>query len=231
MLTIENVEKIYTKESVTLKALDRVTMTAAPGQVVVVRGPSGAGKTTLLLTAGGLLHPERGTVHVNDVDLYTLSPNERATLRAREIGFVFQQFHLIPYLNVKENLLAASLPLVASKNGAKDRATELLDRFDMADRASHLPGELSTGQRQRTALARALMNRPSLLLADEPTGNLDPKNGEVVLDALRELATSGIAVVMVTHDHRADQLADRVLTLDAGKIVDSTQDTKTRETH
>ena len=220
MLSIKNVEKIYTKESVSLKALDQVTMTATPGQIVVVRGPSGAGKTTLLLSAGGLLRPDRGSVHVKEVDLYALSPSERATLRAQEMGFVFQQFHLIPYLSVVENVLAASIPLAKSRNGAKDRALELLERFNIADRASHLPGELSTGQRQRTALARALMNHPSFLLADEPTGNLDPENGAVVFTVLRELADSGITVLMVTHDHRVDQFADRVLTLNAGQIIE-----------
>ena len=183
---------------------------------MVVRGPSGCGKTTLLLTAGALLAPDKGRVLIDGQDLYELPPEERARLRATTVGFVFQQFHLVPYLSVRENVLAPSLAVVVGD--ADSCAQELIERFQLADRADHVPLELSTGERQRTALARALLNRPRLLLADEPTGNLDPENAAIVLEHIAHFARAGGAVLMVTHDDVAKHHADRIIRLEKGRL-------------
>jgi ABC-type lipoprotein export system ATPase subunit len=223
MLAIESLRKSFRGPRGSVSALDEVTLAVEPGEFVAVRGPSGCGKTTLLLAAGGLLRPDAGTVRVGGQDLYALRPEERARFRGRHIGFVFQQFHLVPYLSVRENVLAAAMAAgAAGGNGSRReryrRADELIARFGLAHRARHVPAALSTGERQRAALARALLNAPVLLLADEPTGNLDAGNGETVLAALAEFARAGGAVLLVTHDPSAARHATRALELAAGRV-------------
>ena len=216
MLELDNVSKHYPRPDGSVAAVTDVSFTVAPEQFVAVRGPSGCGKTTLLLAAGGLLRPDRGSVRIEGQDPYALTPDDRARLRAQKIGFVFQQFHLLAYFSVLENVLAPSV--AADLPDARGRADELLARFGLAGRAGHKPAELSTGERQRVALARALLNGPALLLADEPTGNLDGDNAEIVLEALAEFARTGGAVLLVTHDPRAAAHAQRILHLNQGRL-------------
>ncbi|MGD9856883.1 MAG: ABC transporter ATP-binding protein [Planctomycetaceae bacterium] len=223
MLSLANVSKTYAGASGPVRALDGVSLELGPGQFVGVQGPSGCGKSTLLLIAGGLMRPDAGNVRIAGADVYALPPDRRATFRGKTIGFVFQQFHLVPYLSVLDNVLAAALATgSASSEQVRERAQQLIDRFGLSHRAHHVPGALSTGERQRTALARALLNEPRCLLADEPTGNLDRENAVIVLDALAEFAEGGGAVLLVTHDELAARRAGSVLTMRAGR-VDSAQ--------
>ena len=218
MLEFDSVGKVFRGGGQTVCALDQVSFRVAAGEFATVRGPSGCGKSTLLLVAGGLLHPGAGTVRVAGIDPYALSAARRAAFRAETVGFVFQQFHLLPYLTVFDNVLA---PTVARKlPGARDKANRLLERFGLVERATHLPGELSTGEKQRTVHARALLGDPKVLLADEPTGNLDEENGELVLQALADFAAGGGCVLMVTHDSQAATKASRTLRLRAGRLVE-----------
>jgi putative ABC transport system ATP-binding protein len=209
--------KAYPRPGKAVLALDGVTICVAPGEMVAVQGPSGCGKTTLLLVAGGLLKPDAGQVLIAGQDPYALAPDGRAQFRAAHLGFVFQQFHLLPYFSVLDNILAPTLARPAPD--ARERATELAGRFGLADRLDHVPGRLSTGERQRTALARALLHKPQLLLADEPTGNLDEASGQAVLGHLAEFAKAGSAVLVVTHDPRAAQYATRVVRMESGRIT------------
>ena len=217
LLEIRNVSKTYTGKARPVRALDNLSLALTAGEFVAVRGESGCGKTTLLLTAGGLLTPDRGEIFVAGKDPYALSPNRRAELRARQFGFVFQQFHLVPYLNVLENVLTAAMATHLPEADAWAR--ELLDRLGLLPRSEHLPGQLSSGERQRTALARALLNRPQVILADEPTGNLDRSSATLVLEQLREFSREG-AVLLVTHDEQALEYAQRVARMEAGRLVD-----------
>ncbi len=214
MLEINNLKKTYRSNKGPVTPFDGLSLSVAMGEFVAVYGPSGCGKTTLLLIAGGLLHPDNGTVSVNGQDLYTLSSEARAKFRAENIGFVFQQFHLIPYLSVLDNVMSANLAVPV--DNVKERATELLERVGLSHRLDHVPAKLSTGERQRTALARALLHRPRLLLADEPTGNLDEDNGRRVLGHLADFAREGGAVLLVTHDARAAEYAGRMCPLETG---------------
>jgi len=216
MLDLADVRKTYARPEGAIVALGGISISAEPGEFIAVRGPSGCGKTTLLLAAGGLLAPDAGRVIVDGEEIYALSPEDRARIRATRIGFVFQQFHLIPYLGALENVLVPSLGV--PRRDAMTRARELIDRFGLAPRAHHVPAELSTGERQRTALARALFNRPKLLLADEPTGNLDEANAEVVLRALAEFAGEGGTVLLVTHGGNAASYATRVISMKEGLL-------------
>ncbi len=219
MLDLRDISKSYAGHACPVHALRDVSLRVDAGTFLAVQGPSGCGKTTLLLIAGGLLAPDAGHAHLGDRDIYALSPEERAGVRAESIGFVFQQFHLVPYLSVHDNIVA---PCLAQPQADADaRAKELLERFALGARRDHLPAELSTGERQRTALARALMNRPRLLLADEPTGNLDEENACIVLDALVEFAGRGGAVLMVSHDPRIAERAENILRMRDGKMCDS----------
>ena len=179
--------------------------------------------------AGSLLAPDQGTVRIEGEDPARLSPEARARFRAAKIGFVFQQFHLVPYLSVEENVLAPALATPSAEAGG--RARELIARFGLANRAHHRPAELSTGERQRTAMARALLNRPQLLLADEPTGNLDRENGDIVLRCLREFAQSGGAVLLVTHDPSLATHPDRFLRLQEGRLVQLRTDSELVTAH
>ena len=218
LLQIEGLSKSYPGPQGTINAVEDVSLTVGAGEFVAVQGPSGCGKTTLLLAAGALLRPTRGRVLVNGEDPYTLSSGQRARFRALTVGFVFQQFHLVPYLDVLDNTLAPTLALGAD-GGARARALELAARFGLTERLRHLPAALSTGERQRVALARALLNKPKLLLADEPTGNLDAENGQIVLCCLAEFARDGGAVLLVTHEPGTGDYASRIVKLNGGKIL------------
>jgi putative ABC transport system ATP-binding protein len=198
-------------------ALSGVSFLLEPGELLAVRGPSGCGKTTLLLIAGGLLSPSSGQMILDSRDPYELSPERRSGLRAQTIGFVFQQFHLIPYLTVRQNVQVASL--AAGADGAAERTQELISHFGLDDRADHVPAKLSTGERQRTALARALLNRPKVILADEPTGNLDENNAQTVLGYLGQYVSDGGCVLLVTHDDRAAKHATRTLQMSKGRLI------------
>ncbi len=199
ILTIRNVTKSYQPHGrQPVHALKEANLTLKPGDIEFVCGASGSGKSTLLLCAGGLLKPDSGTVTLGDIDLYSLGSEDRSSVRAKTIGFVFQQFHLIPYLSVIDNVLAPTL--AGFEGDPLPRANELIERFGLSDRRDHPPSELSIGERQRVALARALLQRPLLILADEPTGNLDAQNGDRVMEALQAFAAEGGAVLIVTHD-------------------------------
>jgi putative ABC transport system ATP-binding protein len=216
LLQLDDVCKTYTGVAGRIDALNHVSLTLQSGEFVAIQGHSGCGKSTLLLTAGTLLRPDSGDVKVMGQSLAGMSPAQRSKLRSDVIGFVFQQFHLVPYLSVLDNVLAPSL--AAKSNGQVARAESLLERFGLASRAGHVPAQLSSGERQRCALARALLNQPRLLLADEPTGNLDEQNAEIVLTALRDFTKSGGAVLLVTHDSRAAGYADRQLRMNDGRL-------------
>ena len=217
MLEMTSVTKFYPRPAGPIGVLDDVSLTVSPGEFVAVQGPSGCGKTTLLLTAGGMLRPDSGQVLLAGRDLYALSPDARAALRARAVGFVFQQFHLLPYLSVRENVLTRTLTHAVAD--APARADELICRLGLEARRDHRSAELSTGERQRVALARALLGGPMIVLADEPTGNLDADNAAAVLQHLTDFARAGGAVLLVTHDASAAARADRVLQLSAGAIT------------
>jgi putative ABC transport system ATP-binding protein len=216
VLELRNLGKSYPGPNGRVRALSDVTLSAAPGEFIAIQGPSGCGKSTLLLLTGGLLEPEEGQVLFDGQDLYALSAEDRARFRATHFGFVFQRFHLIPYLTVEENIL--SLCLAASIPQARERAAEVIAHFGLTERRRHVPAELSTGERQRAALARALLNRPKLVLADEPTGNLDAENAAVVLNHLADIARNGGTVLLVTHDREAAKNAHRIVHLRSGKL-------------
>ena len=213
ILTTENLSKSYRMKDKTVKALNGISLQLDAGDFCAVCGPSGSGKSTLLFCCGALLLPDSGRVSVNGGSLYEISSRERAVRRNRDIGFVFQRFHLIPYLTVLENVIVA-----ANGASAEEDAAELLRKFGMLERLQHLPGELSAGERQRTALARSMINRPALILADEPTGSLDEANSAIVLQALCDYASAGNAVLMVTHDAAAISSAGKTVRLQDGII-------------
>jgi ABC-type lipoprotein export system ATPase subunit len=210
-LQVRTVSKLYPTPRGPVRALVDLSLDVQPGEMVAVQGPSGCGKTTLLLAAGGLLHPNSGQILVEGADLYALSGEARTRFRGAHIGFVFQQLHLVPYLSVLENVLTPALALPLPD--ARPRALDLIEHVGLSDRLHHVPAQLSTGERQRTALARALLARPKLVLADEPTGNLDEANGELVLNYLAEHARAGGAVLLATHERWAAERAQRVIRL------------------
>jgi putative ABC transport system ATP-binding protein len=196
-------------------AVDEFSLTLMSGEFVALHGPSGCGKSTLLLLLGGLTRPDRGTVQLKGTDFSSLRPDARARHRADHLGFVFQDANLIPYGTVLDNVV---IPLLAkSRADAHERAASLLEELGLSDRLTHKPRELSAGEQQRVALARALIHKPALLLADEPTGNLDAENAEVVLETFRKHAAGGGAVLMVTHDEKARQSAGRAIEMRDGK--------------
>lgn len=216
MIRLENVRKIYRTRKTAVVALDGVSLSIEEGEFVAIRGPSGSGKSTLLLTIGGMIRPTRGRVVVGSDDIYAMSGRRRTTFRAENIGFVFQMFHLVPYLTVLENVL---LPVTAgARRAGGSQARDLLERLGLSERANHKPAELSTGERQRTAMARALMNRPRLILADEPTGNLDPDNAGHVMRYMGQFHEQGGTVVVVTHEAVAEEHASRTIHIRQGRI-------------
>ncbi|MAG64180.1 ABC transporter [Candidatus Woesearchaeota archaeon] len=221
MLILDQLSKTYHNGSRRIPALQDVKLELKAGESVAVHGPSGCGKSTMLLATGGLLRPDQGRVMLDGQDLYALTPNQRADLRGRSIGMVFQEFHLVPYLDVLENILAPSIVMRhRDEDSLLARALELIEDFGLVERRDHLPEALSTGERQRTALARALVNRPQLLLADEPTGNLDRANTEIVLGHMTEFVADGGAVLLVTHDDRCTAFAQTSLRMSGGQLFE-----------
>jgi ABC-type lipoprotein export system ATPase subunit len=216
MIQLEEVSKVYQTSDGPVHALSDVSLHVEQGEFVAVQGPSGCGKSTLLTVVGGLGTPTSGRVMVGGEDVVAMSPADRARFRAERIGFVFQMFHLLPYLTVLENVLVAALP--GREAAARERAGGLLEKFQLGHRLRHHPGELSTGECQRVAIARALVNRPQLVLADEPTGNLDPENSVGVLDLLSGFRAEGGTILLVTHQESAANYAGRTIRLRDGLI-------------
>jgi len=220
LIEMEDVHKVYVTETVETHALSEVRLRISQGEFVAIVGPSGCGKTTLLSMIGLLDVPTTGSYRLNGESVETLSPQSRARMRNRVVGFVFQSFNLIGDLTVFENV---ELPLVYRDMRAsvrKQRVQQALEQVDMVSRTSHYPAQLSGGQQQRVAVARALVGEPLILLADEPTGNLDSRNGGMVMELLKELHQRGTTVCMVTHDPRYLSYAERTLHLFDGVVVD-----------
>jgi ABC-type lipoprotein export system ATPase subunit len=220
VLALEGVSRTFKRGTEAVVALAAVDLTVAAGEFVAVVGKSGSGKSTLLHLAGGLAAPDSGRVVLGDRDLASLNPRARAEIRRRHIGFVFQFFHLMPGLTVAENV---TLPLIldgATAGAGRAAVQDLLAAVGLTHRAGHLPGELSGGEMQRAAIARALVAAPGIVLADEPTGNLDSATGAEILDVLTGVVRDRqAALVMVTHDENAARRADRVLTLADGRLT------------
>ncbi|MFC1597169.1 ABC transporter ATP-binding protein [Planctomycetota bacterium] len=220
MLIMENVSKRYMHRGQVVKALDEATVQIGKGDFVSVVGPSGSGKSTLLLMLGGMLSPSAGRVLLEDQSIYDLTSDGRARLRKENIGFVFQTFNLVPYLTALENVQIPMYLAGTDERTQKETATALLERVGLGDRLDHKPSELSVGQQQRVALARMLANDPAVILADEPTGNLDPETADQIIGFFEEFNQEGRTIVMVTHDPRAAARAKRTLKLADGRIVD-----------
>ncbi len=219
MIVLENVSKTYRRGAREVRALDGVSLRVERGELAAVEGPSGSGKTTLLFVIAGLVRPSAGTVSAAGAEITAKSPAELAEVRRTTFGFVFQTFHLIPYLSAVENVrVPMGLAGVSPRDGVA-RALELLARFGLADRADHHPAELSAGEKQRVAIARAVANRPPIVLADEPTGNLDARSADEVLAALEEIHKDGATVLVVTHDARISARAGRVLRIEKGRLI------------
>jgi putative ABC transport system ATP-binding protein len=222
LIALDDVKKVFVTDEVETHALAGIHLTVNKGEYVSISGPSGCGKSTLLAILGLLDTPSDGAYELNGTRVENMKLSERARVRNREIGFIFQAFNLIGDLTVYENV---ELPLTYRNMPSSERkklAKEALERVGMAHRMKHYPSQLSGGQQQRVAVARALAGHPSILLADEPTGNLDSANGEAVMNLLSELHRDGATICMVTHDPRYAQLAERSITLFDGRIVEET---------
>jgi len=218
MIKFENVCKHYRKNGNIIPALDNVSFEIPAGQLALVRGPSGSGKTTMINLAAGLCRQTKGSITIGDMSLDNLPPNERAKRRTSDIAVVFQLFHLVPYLSALENVLLPTL--AASRENADERARMLLDELGLSERLTHFPDEMSAGERQRCALARALFNEPEIILADEPTGNLDPESAEKVLRQIDQAKQRGATVLLVSHQPIDHIHPDMILEMDRGNIIE-----------
>jgi putative ABC transport system ATP-binding protein len=221
VLAAHSISKKVSSPEGSLTILSEVSFSIAPGESVAVVGPSGAGKSTLLALLAGLDLPTQGYVVLNGVNLGELDEDGRARVRAESVGFVFQSFHLVPSLNALENVM---LPLeLAGHNDAREASRAIIERVGLKERWSHYPAQLSGGEKQRVAIARAFATEPAVLFADEPTGNLDTRTGETIMELMFELnRKSSTTLVLVTHDNSLAARCDRVLSLDAGKLVGDT---------
>ena len=221
MYTLENVSKTYRQKERTITALKDVSLTIPTGQLVAIQGPTGGGKSTLLQLLGALDRPTSGRVSLGEADLSGMPDTKLGGIRAREIGFVFKGFNLIPTLTAQENVETALEPLAVPAEERKRRATAALESVGLGDRAHHVPGELSGGQQQRVAIARALVKEPEVLLADEPTGNLDEQTRDEIMDLLEGLwRDRGLTLVIVTHDSAVARRAERRLHLKHGTVTE-----------
>ena len=218
ILKVENLTKVYGKGENEVRALNGVSFSVEKGDFVAIIGPSGSGKSTLLHTLGGVDRPTGGKVLVNGQDVYSRSDEQIAVFRRREVGLIYQFYNLIPVLNVEENM---SLPvLLDGRNVNRDRLRELIRELDLVGREKHLPNQLSGGQQQRVSIGRALMNSPSIMLADEPTGNLDSKNSHEIVELLKRMNREyNQTLIMITHDESIALQARRIIAIEDGKIV------------
>ncbi len=227
LLTLENLNKIFFTDEIETHALSDISLTIKEGEYVSISGPSGCGKSTLLSIIGLLDTATGGKYHIKDTDVMSLKKSERAIIRNREIGFIFQSFNLISDLTVEENV---ELPLTyrddISRQERQELVADALKSLDMSHRAKHYPSQLSGGQQQRVAIARAIAGKPSVLLADEPTGNLDSKNADAVMDILDELHANGATICMVTHDPRSSDRAQRLIEIFDGRVVSDSPTSK-----
>ena len=220
MITLSNIHKTYRQGGNEIRALDGINLHIATGEFVAIMGPSGSGKSSLLNILGALDRPDKGSYHLQQDEISAMDDDSASDVRNRRIGFVFQSFHLLPRLSVLENVLLPQRYSTLPDPQAEQRAHALLERVGLTSRLHHKPAELSGGQLQRAAIVRALLNQPALLLADEPTGNLDSKSAADVLALLTELNASGQTLVMVTHDTDIAKQAQRTIHLRDGKIVE-----------
>lgn len=219
-IKIKNLTKQFKMGSDTVEALNNVSLELNGGQMIALRGPSGCGKSTLLNLLGVLDYPTNGQIEIDGIDVATLKGKAETNYRCKKVGFIFQSFNLVPYLNALENVMLPMEFTALSLPERKKRAADLLSRMGIApDRQQHRPSRLSGGQQQRVAIARALANSPSLLLADEPTANLDSSSGKQVLNLLVELASSGQTVIVATHDSDIASLASTIVDLQDGKVT------------
>jgi putative ABC transport system ATP-binding protein len=218
MLKATSISRIFTRKHGIVKALDKASIEIGNGEFVSITGPSGSGKSTLLLALGGMSHPDEGAVLWDGQSVYDWDVKKRSEWRGLCVGFVFQSFNLVPYLTVYENI---SVGLSLAGSGTKDAKSidNILEQVDLTSRKDHLPSELSIGQQQRVALARALVKKPRLILADEPTGNLDPETGKEVMNIIKEQHSAGTTVVMITHDPHIAQMAQRIVRIVNGKMT------------
>lgn len=218
ILSVKNLSKIYGDENNHVIALDNVSFDVEIGEFIAIIGASGSGKSTLLHQIGGVDHPSSGKVIINNTDIYTLNENDLAIFRRNEIGLIYQFYNLIPVLNVKENI---TLPLqLAHQKVDQKRFNTLIEQLGLSNRLNHLPNQLSGGQQQRVSIARALINQHSLVLADEPTGNLDSKNSDEIIRLLKEANEKyHQTIIIITHDNNIAKLANRVITIKDGKII------------
>lgn len=223
MIKLDNIKKVFQTEDVETWALRNISLEVKEGEFVAIMGPSGCGKSTLLNIIGLLNNPSGGSYLLDGRDVSTLKESERTLIRRGMIGFVFQSFNLIDELNVAENIELPLLYMGVSSKERRKRSGDVMERVGMSHRAKHYPSQLSGGQQQRTAIARAILPRPKLVLADEPTGNLDSKSGKEVMDLLSELHKEGTTIVMVTHSPRDANYADRVINMFDGEIVNQVE--------
>ena len=223
MLELKNVSMDFiNNKNEEVSALSNINMKVEDGDFISIVGPSGSGKSTLLFIIGALMNPSEGEVLLRDLDMYDTSPSRRAELRLRDIGFVFQTFNLIPYLSALDNVAVPAMLMTKSRKKAVERATELLDRFGLGERLDHKFAELSVGERQRVALCRSVINDPGFILADEPTGNLDPAMTHEVMALFQELNRNGHTIIVVTHEEDVAAYAQKVLHLQDGKFSNGT---------
>ena len=216
-VTVKNLSKVFRQGDESIRAVDNISFTVAPGELVAIVGQSGSGKTTLLNLIGGIEHPSSGSVEVGGVNVCTADDETLSKIRRKKIGYIFQDFNLIPILTAEENII---MPLLLDgKRPDKARLRELASFLGIEKRLKHLPGELSGGQRQRVAIARALINNPVILLADEPTGNLDKKAADEIMELLLAVNRRGNTVLLVTHEQRYADMCGRIIKLYDGKII------------
>jgi putative ABC transport system ATP-binding protein len=219
-IQVESVSKQYGKGEAAVLAVRGINFGIASGELIAIMGESGSGKSTLLTVMGALNSPGRGKYWVDKIDVYALGQEERADFRRDYLGFVFQSFHLVPYLTVRENVMLPLTPVNIRKKEKRAMAEEALDRVGLAGKGGRLPSQISGGEQERAAIARAVVNKPPILLADEPTGNLDTKNTREMMNLMQELNSNGMTIIMVTHNPECAQYARRVLRLSDGLLVE-----------
>jgi putative ABC transport system ATP-binding protein len=224
-LSTRHLTQTFPNDPTPITAVDNVNLNARPNELIALTGRSGSGKSTLLYILAALRPPTSGTVHFGETDIYSLSHSERNRFRAQNIGILYPDFRLLPYLNIAENIATPALALNLSPQEIAERSDTLIRQFDLNDRRSHLPDALSSGEQQRTALARALFASPQTIIADEPTGNLDESNSRSIIQTLKDYTAQGNTVMIATHDPLVIDAADRTFSMNQGKLIqESVQD-------